>query len=424
MLGKRLREIIGKITKKPYIDEGDVKVMIKEIQKALIAADVDVRLVLDLSKRIEKRALGEQMRALTLKQHVFQIVYEELVKLMGEGYSPRLERHKVLLCGLYGSGKTTTAGKLAHFFKKNGLKPALVAADFDRPAAIEQLRQLATQINCAFYSAASLEEVLEKVKEAREDVVIIDSAGRNALDERLLEELRSIYSKVAPEEVFLVVSGDMGQSAGKQARAISEVVPISAVIVTKMDSSAKGGAALSAVSAANAKIAFIGMGEKIEDLRLYDPKKFVGRLLGIPDIEGLLAKAKEAGLEEVAEEELTAETLLKQLKAAKKMGPLKNILSMMGAVDLPKELVVQGEEKLKGIEAIIQSMTKEERRDVSLLKRQPSRIRRIAKGSGRSEKEVREFIAQFEKMEKLMKRFKKDRGMKRKLEEMFKRWQG
>ncbi len=425
VLGKKLREAISKISGKPYIDEADVKNLIKEIQKALIASDVNIRLVLQLSKNIERKALKEEMKTLSLKEHVLRIVYEELVSLMGKKYEPTLSKKRILLCGLFGSGKTTTAGKLAAFYKKKGFSVALIAADFDRPAAKEQLKQLANEAQAVFYNPSTLDEIETIISNIKEEIVIIDSAGRSGMDEILAEELKKIYKMTKPEEIFLVISADLGQIAEKQAKSFSETIPLTGVIVTKMDGSAKGGAALSAVAAAKVPVTFIGVGEKLHDLELYDPKRFVGRLLGMPDIHALIEKAKEAGLEEVEiEDELNAETLLKQLKAAKKMGPLSNVLSMLGAVDLPKSMLQEGEEKLKGFEAIIQSMTKLERKEVDLLKKQPSRIKRIARGSGRSEEEVKQFVSHFDKMSKMFRKFKKDRNMQKKLQGLMSRLGG
>jgi len=429
MLGRKLREALGKLTGRAYVDEAAVKSLIKDLQRVLIASDVNVKLVLELSKKIEKRALeAEQLRGLSLKEHVMKVVYEELVNLMGESYSPRLDKHKILVCGLFGSGKTTSAAKLGHFYKTKGLSVGLVGADVDRPAAQEQLEQLAKQVGAKFYTIKGEKDaskIVEKaLKETKEDVLIVDSAGRSAFDDGLVAELKGIHDELKPDEVYLVLSGDIGQVAGKQAEQFNAAVPLSGVIVTKMDGSAKGGGALSAVAAAGTKIAFIGLGEKMGDMQVYNAEKFVGRLLGVPDIEGLMEKIKEATkdqeIKEVDMEQLTIESFYEQLKAAKKMGPLGNVFSMLGANDVPKEMVQQGEAKMKQYEAMINSMTKAEKKNPSLLKQNKARLERIAAGSGTSEKDVREFLAQFDKMEKMMNKFKHDRGFRRKLEKMMK----
>jgi len=426
-LGKKLREALAKLTGKPYVDADDVKALIKDLQRVLISSDVSVKLVLTLSKRIEERALKSgKLEALSLKEHVTKIVYEELVSLMGQSYSPRLDRHKVLVCGLYGSGKTTTCSKIAHFYKGRGLSVALVAADTDRPAAQEQLEQLAKGVGAAYYTIKGEKNpsriVTDALKRAKEEVIIVDSAGRNAFDGHLVEELRAIAKALGPDENFLVVNADIGQIAGKQAEEFDSAVPLSGVIVTKMDGSGKGGGALSSVAASKAKIAFVGTGEKAGDFESYDSAKFVGRLLGVPDIGALMEKIKqistETDLKKIESEELTIETFYEQLKAAKKLGPLGNVFSMLGAADIPKEMVQQSEDKMKKFESMINSMTKEEKRDAALLKSSPNRIARIAKGSGCSDKEVREFLSQFEKMEKMMNMFKKNRGFRKKMEKM------
>ena len=427
-LSKKLKELVSKITNKQYIDEDEVRKLIKEVQRALLSSDVNVKLVFKLSKRIEEKTLKtEKISALSLREHFLKVVYEELVLLMGEKYTPRTNPHKILLCGLYGSGKTTTAAKLAYFYKKRGLTVGLVGADVDRPAAQEQLAQLANKVGAKYYTIKG-EKNASKIVEygidkSKEEIIIVDSAGRTAFDKELSEELGEIYSVINPEETFLVLNADIGQVAGKQAEEFNKTVGISGVIVTKMDGSGKGGGALSAVASTNTKIAFIGVGEKLSDLEVYDPEKFVKKLLGLPDLESLMDKLREIAKEnEIKEEdlsELTIEGFYKQMKAAKKLGPLGDVFSMLGASNIPKEMIAQSEEKMKKYESMINSMTKEEKRDAKLIKRNPSRITRIAVGSGCSEKEVREFLSQFDKVEKMMNRVKKDRGFRKKLEQMF-----
>ncbi len=428
-LGKKLRDALAKIARLPVVDEAAVKGLIKELQRILISSDVNVKLVFELSKRIEQKALhSEKMEALTLREHVLKVVYDELIGLMGDGHQPRIYRHKILLLGLYGSGKTTSAAKLAHFYKSRGLSVALVGADVERPAAQEQLRQLAEKIGVRYYTTMGEKiaaKVVEKaLNEAKEDVVIVDSAGRSAFDDALAEELKGIRGALSPDETYLVLNADIGQVAGKQAEQFSTIAPLTGVIVTKMDGSGKGGGALSAVAATKAKIAFIGVGEKTGDLEIYDAKRFVGRLLGMPDIKGLVEKIetiqKEEALEEMEGEELTIENFYKQLKAAKKMGPLSNVFGMMGMSDLPKEALATGEEKMKKYEAIINSMTKSERKDASLLRKSNSRIERVAKGAGCSPQDVKGFLNEFEKMDKMMNMFKKNRGFRKQMEKLMK----
>ncbi|MCX6777844.1 MAG: signal recognition particle protein Srp19, partial [Candidatus Micrarchaeota archaeon] len=329
----------------------------------------------------------------------------------------------------YGSGKTTTVGKLGHFFKTRGLSVGVVCCDVDRPAAYEQLEQIAQKAQIAFYgekgSKDSAEVLRNALKLAKEDVIIVDSAGRSAFNEQLAEELKRIDSILAPDERYLVVSADIGQVAGKHAEAFNSCVPVSGVIITKLDGSAKGGGALSAVSASGAKITFIGTGEKHSDFEIFDAKKYVGRLLGFPDLESLIEKVKEVSEQEklkpeMLEEKFTIKTFYEQLRAAKKMGPLKDVMGMLGMVDIPKEFMEQSEAKLKIYESIIQSMTPAEREDAHLIKKSRSRIERIARGSGTKPEEVREFISRFEQMEKMVQSFKKNRGFRRQMEKIMK----
>ncbi|MDD2655734.1 MAG: signal recognition particle receptor subunit alpha [Candidatus ainarchaeum sp.] len=429
-LGKSLRALINKITNAPVVDEATLKSFIKELQRILIASDVNVKLVFELSKKIEKRAsAGEVPKGLTMREHLLKVVYDELVSFMGTSYEPRLDRHKVLLCGLFGSGKTTSAAKVAYFYKKKGMKVGMVGADVERPAAQEQLQQLAEQIGVNYYTVKGEKEAYKVVEDAlrrsKDDILIVDSAGRSAFDSRLADELSKIIRVLRPDESYLVVSGDIGQIAGKQAEEFNKLTPITGVLVTKMDGSGKGGGALSAVAATGSKIAFIGVGEKMEDLQAYDSERFVGRLLGIPDIQGLMEKVKEiseSGEMQAPEEvtELTVDVFYQQLKAAKKLGPLDSVFSMMGMSDMPREVMDQGQDKLKKYESIISSMTKAERKDASLVRKSRARMERIAKGAGCELEDVRRFLSEFSKMEQMFTRFRKDRGLRKKLEKMMK----
>jgi len=426
-LGKKLREALAKLTNRPYVDEDAVRSLIKDLQRVLISSDVSVKLVFQLSKHIEERALKtKKFEALSLREHVMRVVYEELLTLMGKSYSPRLDKHRILMCGLFGSGKTTSTAKVAHYYKSKGLSVGMVAADVDRPAAQEQLEQLAKQVGAGFYTIKGEKDAAKIVKDAihkaKEDVLIVDSAGRSAFDGRMVEELKAMASELKPDETYLVLSADIGQVAGKQSEEFNAAVPLSGVIVTKMDGSGKGGGALSAVAATDAKIAFIGVGEKIGDFEVYDSERFVGRLLGVPDLKGLMEKveriSKETDVQKLATEELTIESFYEQLKAAKKLGPLSSVFSMLGASDVPKEMIQQSEEKLKKFESMINSMTKAEKKNAKLIRAQPGRVARIASGSGCSEKDVREFLSQFEKMEKMMSQFQHNRGFRKKIEQM------
>lgn len=428
-LGRSLRAALSKFTGEPIADEKAVKALCRDLQRVLITSDVNVKLVFELTKKIEARALDAKLPpGLSLREHVVKVVYEELASMMGERYEPKLSPHKVLLLGLYGSGKTTTAGKLSHFYKSRGLSVALVSCDTDRPAAFEQLQQVSRHSGAAFYGIKG-EKGVEKIisdakRQWKEDVVIFDSAGRSAFDSGLVEQLKLINSEAAPDEKFLVISADIGQVAGKQASQFHEAVGLSGVIITKLDGSGKGGGALSAVASSKAKVAFIGTGEKMDALEPFDAQKFVGRLLGFPDIGALLEKVKKIAEEQQLPEEfgekLTLKSFYEQLRAAKKLGPLSGVFSMLGAADLPQDMVNTSEKKLKKFEVIIASMTPAEREDATLLRKSRSRVERIAKGSGTTPEDVRELLAQFDKVSSMFTQFKKNRGFRKRMEKMMK----
>ena len=428
-LGRSLRQALATFTGAPVADEKAVKALCRELQRVLISSDVNVRLVFELTKKIESRALEVHIaKGLSLREHVVKVVYEELSALMGEAYSPRLSPHKILLLGLYGSGKTTTAGKLAHFYKTRGLSVGVVACDVDRPAAYEQLQQVARHSGCAFYGINGEKDVRKILSDARtrckEDIMIVDSSGRSAFEQPLIEQLKLINSEFAPDEKFLVISADIGQVAGRQAEQFHQSVGLSGVVITKMDGSGKGGGALSAVAASKAKVAFIGVGEKMDALEPFDAQKFTGRLLGFPDLEALMDKVKKITEEQQLQPEmgdkLTLRVFYEQLRAAKKLGPLSGVFSMLGAADLPSDMVKTSEGKLKKYENIINSMTPAEREDASLVRKSRSRMARVAKGSGTTESDVRELLTQFEKVENMFGQFKRNRGFRKKMEKMMK----
>ncbi len=421
-LGEGIRKAIAKLSGKVIIDEKAVKELIKEIQRVLISNDVNVNLVFEVSKKIEERALKEKKPpGISLKEHIIRVVYEEMEKLVGgAAYTPEIKKQRILLLGLYGSGKTTTAGKLAKFYSKRGLNVLLVPGDVHRPAAYEQLEQIAKKAGVSFLNKR--EKDAEKIsKEAKfmkkYDVIIFDSSGRNAFDKELKNELKKVSKEFEPDKKILVVSADIGQVAGKQAEEFDSAVGIDGVIVTKMDGSGKGGGALSSVAASKSKILFIGTGEKLNDIEAFDAKKFAAVLLGFPDLKALIEKVKEIDKEEELEKalkegKLDYEIFLTQMKSMKKMGPMKKVLQMLGVYDLPEELVGKSEEQIKHIEAAVLSMTPEERKNTNMMK-EKSRQERVAKGSGNSIKEVKELTKNFEKMAKLTKMLKDKNAIKK-----------
>ncbi|MCL4382074.1 signal recognition particle receptor subunit alpha [Candidatus Marsarchaeota archaeon] len=424
-LGEGLRQAIARIKNATIIDAKTIREFNKELQKALLSADVDVKLVLKFTKEIEDKALkSNPPEGIAPRDYITNLVYEALVELMGSTFTPELKPKKILLMGLYGSGKTTTAAKLAKFYQDRGLSSVLVCCDVSRPAAYEQLETLSKQANVAFFGIKGEKDPAKIIKEAAQKykdrkVLICDTSGRSALDAVLIDELKRVAKAFAPDERILVIGADIGQVAGAQAKEFSNAVDISGVIVTRMDGSARGGGALSAAHAANTKIMFIGTGEKLGNIEAYDSGKFIGRLLGIPDIISLVDTVqqaiKEAGLEEgeMQFDELNFESFYAQLKAMGKMGPLKNLLGMVGVMDVPKDMVEQSEDKLKSYKVIIGSMTRDERKNEKLL-HNPSRISRIAKGSGKTEKDIHQLITDFNKMKKMFNMMKNDRGMMKK----------
>ncbi|MBS7640543.1 MAG: signal recognition particle protein Srp54 [Candidatus Bathyarchaeia archaeon] len=419
-LGSSLYEAIKKVFSASIVDENVVRELIRDLQRALLQADVNVRLVLDLSKRIEERALKEKVPpGIPRKEHVIKIVYEEIVRLLGEKTAPlniKLGKRSVLmLVGVQGSGKTTTAAKLARFLQKRGFKTALICADTYRAGALAQLSQLAAQINVPIYGdykeRNAVKIAMDGLKKFEDyDVIIIDTAGRHKDEKSLIEEMKTLEEAIKPDEVIMVIDGTIGQQAAIQAKAFHEATPIGSIIVTKLDGSARGGGALSAVAATGAPIKFIGVGEKIDDLEVFDPPSFVGRLLGLGDLKGLVDKVREAELKipekkakAILSGKFTLTDMYEQLEAMRSMGPFSRILKMFPGLgyEIPEDLVNVAEERLKKWRVIIQSMTPEERKNPQIIN--ASRIRRIARGSGTNEKEVKELLNQYMLMRKMMK---------------------
>ncbi|MEM4472295.1 MAG: signal recognition particle protein Srp54 [Archaeoglobaceae archaeon] len=414
-----LKEIARKIIGSTSIDKKFVEEMVRDIQRALIKADVNVKQVKEISEAIKKRALSEEvLEYFDAREHVLKIVYEELLKGVGEGIEIPLKKSKIMLVGLQGSGKTTTAVKIAKYFKDRGLKTAVVAADTWRPAAFEQLKQLAEANSIAFYGYKGLDavEIVKKALEvAKEDIIIIDTAGRHALEKELIEEMIAIARVANPDYKFLVLDAAMGQLASKQAKAFHEAIGINGIIITKFDGTAKGGGALSAAREIGIPIAFIGTGEKIEDFEKFDPKSFISRLLGMGDLKSLMEKIERVTKEEKLDAEVflkgtfTLKDIYKQIEAMNKLGPIRKILDMIPMLGLKvgDEVVEMTEEKMKKFKVIMDSMTEEEMLNPKII--DSSRIRRIAIGSGTSQQEVRELLKYYETVKNVMKKMKKGR---------------
>ncbi len=415
-LGETLRKAMDKIQGASAVDKETVKEAIKEIQRALIAANVDTTTVFAVSKRIEENAFGEIKGTLSRREYVTKITYDALVEMLGGTRAPG-EVKRILLCGLFGVGKTTAVGKIAHYYKKRGKKVGVICADVFRPAAFEQLETNAKIAGAEFFGIKGEKNAKKVVKEGLKelqkkgcDLIICDSAGRSALDDELVREIKEINEEFRGEEKWLVIGADIGNLAKKQAQAFHNAVGINGVIITRMDGSSKGGGALVACSETGASVYFISTGEKVNDFEAFDANRYLSRIMGYGDLEGLLEKAKEADIENLNPEEMlkgnfNLRMFYEQLKATKKMGPLNKVAEMLGlSVKLPKELLEQGQEKLDTFKIIIDSMTEQERVDPEVLNR--SRIERVAKGAGVKVEEVRELIKQYKQMKKMFKKFK------------------
>ncbi len=424
-LGQGIRKALAKVTGAAIVDEKTLKELAMELQRVLITNDVEIKLVKQITKQVEEKAFKEKkLQSIAIREHIAKIVYDELVALLGEKFEPKVEKgQRILVCGLWGCGKTTSIAKLAKFYQKKGLRVGVICGDVHRPAAFEQLKQLSEQVKCDFYGNKGEKaeiiavEGLEKLQHC--DVIIYDSAGRSGFDAELASELKKVSEKLRPTDVFLVVSADIGQVAGKQAEQFSKATPVTGVVITKMDGSGKGGGALSSVHATGAKVSFIGTGEKMDALEVFDSKKFVAQLVGFPDLETLLEKVKEASDEKAIQKvmetgKLDYEAFMAQMRAMRKMGPLKKVLQMIGVYDVPEEMTEKSEEKLKLFENIVNSMTENERQNPDLVNNK-SRQERVAKGAGVALSEVKELVKQFNTISKFMSGAKKNKGLMKRL---------
>jgi len=426
-LSSSLKNVLKKIAGAPIIDENLINELVKDIQRALLHADTNVQLVFDLSKDIKERALKEQPpKGVNPREYLVNIVYEELTKFLGGKHQEikitKKKPFKIMLVGLFGNGKTTTAGKLAKYYSKRSYKVALLGLDVHRPASMKQLQQLAEKVNVQAFTDEKEKDPKKIYKNFKEDltkfdIVIIDTAGRDALSEDLVQEIKDLNKEIKPDEKLLVISADMGQTAETQAKKFHESCNITGVIATKMDGTAKAGGALSATATTNANIKFIGVGEQIDDLEQFDPEGFVGRLLGMGDLKALLEKTREAISEEDAEDlgkrflkgDFNFLDMHEQLTAMKKMGPMSKVMEMipgLGQLKLPKDALQVQDEKLKKWKVIFKSMTKKELENPDVLTR--SRIERIAKGSGTTTGEVRELLKHYRQTKKMSKMMKGD----------------
>ncbi len=432
-LSSSLRETFRKITGSSYIDKDIIRDMIKDIQRALLKADVNVKLTLELSRKIQERSEGEKPPAgMTPQDYILKIVYEELLSLLGKPSNLKLQPQTIMLVGLYGQGKTTTAGKLARFFTKKGLSTGFVAADVHRPAAYEQLKTIAEQTGARFFGIKGEKNPIKIFRESEDElkdisVKIVDTSGRDSLDSELLDEISKLRKAVNPNEVLLVMDATIGQQAGPQAQALMNATGLTGVIITKMDGTGKAGGALSAVAQTGVPVYMLGTGEHFDDFEIFSPKKFLGRLLGMGDPETLLEVVKDADIsDEKAEETMTKimsgkfnlmdmydiwekfakPSLMKRLFDSMPMGKMPK--SASGMLDLDA-----AQEKIGRYTVILDSMTYRELENPEIINAKV--IKRVSRGSGTQEQEVRNLLKEFKAMKENAKMMKGNRALKKML---------
>lgn len=424
-LGSSLRGTLDRLQGKTRLDPEDVEEVVREIQRSLIQADVEIDLVMDLSDRIEDRALNEEPPGgTTARDFVLRIVYEEMVDLVGDSTELPLESQTILLAGLQGSGKTTTAAKMAWWFSKKGLRPAVIQTDTFRPGAYDQSKQMAERAEVSFYGDPDNDDPVEIAREGLEateeaEVRIVDTAGRHALEEDLIDEIRAIDDVVEPDRSLLVMDAALGQGAKDQAQRFEEAIGVDGVVITKLDGTAKGGGALTAVNETDSSIAFLGTGETVQDVERFEPNGFISRLLGMGDLKQL-AERVERAMETTDEEEdwdpedildgqFTLKDMRHQMDAMNKMGPLDQVLDMIPGLggglkdQLPDDAMDVTQDRMRSFDIVMDSMTEgelENPRSVSA-----SQTRRIARGSGQPEERVQELLEQHRMMERTLKQF-------------------
>ena len=416
-----LRGAIKKIVKSSGIDEELIKELSKDVQRALLQSDVNVRLVLEITKNLEERSLNETPPpGLSRKDHIVKILYDELSKLLGNerefNFQPG-KQNKVILLGIQGSGKTTVASKLAKFLTKQGYSIGVIGADTYRPGALVQLRTMCEKSNVEVYGEENNKDSPEIVKNGLKhfeklplDIILIDTAGRHKQEQDLLDEMERINKVADPDLALLVIDGTIGQQCFSQAEAFHKTLPVGGIIVTKLDSSAKGGGAIAASAATGAQIMYIGTGERIDDLEKFSPTRFVGRLLGMGDIQAVLdlaARLENEGddvrLKRISSGKMNMEDFFYQLEEVTKVGSLRGFLDNMPGLSgmVKDDQLDQMEGKVSKWRYIIQSMTQEEKADPDLLN--SSRVKRIARGSGWSEHDVKELVKNYKNSKNMMK---------------------
>jgi signal recognition particle subunit SRP54 len=420
-LGEVLRKATDKIANAIFLDKNLVDSIIRDLQRALIEADINIVLIKQLSDKIKKTALDERIKDIDKKEHIVKLLHGELENILGESKQLKLisGQNKIMFLGLYGAGKTTTLAKLGNYFAKRGNKVALIGLDTHRPAAQEQLKQLAekNKLTCFIdLKEKNPLKIWEKYEKQLKDynLILIDTAGRHNLDKELTKEIKLLGKRIKPTESILIMPADIGQAAKKQAQEFKEAVDISGVIITRMDSTAKAGGALTACGETKAPVYFIGTGEKINDIEEFNPQAFLSRILGMGDLQTLIEKIKSVTKEgeqekiqkRLEEGKLSLNDVIEQVKSMNSLGGFEKIKSMIpgfGSAKIPENLMETQQEKISKWEHIIKSMTPKERENPELFEKQTSRITRVAQGAGVHNSDVRALLKQYKMLSEMIK---------------------
>ena len=420
-LGEILRKATNKIANAIFLDKNLVDSVVKDLQRALIEADVNILLVKQLSDKIKKEALDERIKGIEKKGHKIKLLHDELIKILGEYKPLKLSKgqNKILFLGLYGAGKTTTIAKIGNYFQKRGNKVALVGLDVHRPAAKEQLNQLAERNKLTAFVDMDENDAIQTWKKFEKklkdyNIILIDTAGRHNLDKELVAEISALNKQIKPTETILVMPADIGQAAKKQTEDFKNLLQITGVIITRMDSTAKAGGALTACAETNAGVYFTTTGEKINDIEEFNPESFLSRLLGMGDLQTLIEKVRsvtdesqqQAMQKKLQEGKLSLRDVVEQIKSMSSLGGFSKIKSMipgLGNAKLPEEKLETQEAKVAKWEHIIKSMTPEEIDNPEILEKQTSRISRIAKGAGVHGSDIRALLKQYKMLNEMIK---------------------
>lgn len=420
-LSSVLKKTTDKIANAIFLDKNLVDQIVKDLQRALIEADVNVSLVLEITQKIKKAALDERIKGLEKKEHIIKLLHDELLVLLGEKRDLQLQKRNIwMMLGLYGNGKTTSIGKIASYYAKRGSKVCAIGLDVHRPAAPEQLKQLCVKMNIPAFIAPEEKDPKKIWKKfepemKKYNLILIDTAGRDALSSELIKEIKDIGKLTKPTETLLVISADVGQVAKKQAAAFKEACSITGVIITKMDSTAKAGGALTACAEVKAPVVFIGVGEKPVDLEAFDPESFLSRLLGMGDLKSLMEKIHsvvnkediEKTQKRLQEGKFTLDDFATQLESMSNMGSFDKLMSHIPGLSkfkekVPENMMEQQEEKVKHWKAAIKSMTLEEKENPEILEKQTTRIQRVSRGSGVTTSDIRALIKQYKMIKELI----------------------